>query len=127
MVTIYSTLQPVWTSLLSFVFYQRVITISELTGGCCVAIGLFLTVKGRLEEAKNDECKPNDTLFEETDLNSPLNPDKDKSFSTVVLSNDNEILGFENNGQEAPGERMSTRSTIVVNPQSYHLIKQSSF
>ena len=125
--TIYSTLQPVWTSLLCFIFYQRVITISELTGGCCVAIGLFLTVKGRLEEAKNDECKPNEISFEEADLNSPLNPENDKSFSTVALSNDREISDFENNGQETPGERMSTRSTIVVNPQSYHLIKQSTF
>ena len=49
-VTIYSTLQPVGTAVLSVVLFGKVIGLSEAVGGIIVALGLAVTVIGRRRE-----------------------------------------------------------------------------
>ena len=49
--TIYNTLQPVGTSVLSLIFMGTVITLPEIVGGLLVMIGLIVTVYGRQLEA----------------------------------------------------------------------------
>lgn len=49
-VTIYSTLQPVGTAVLSLILFGRVISLSEGVGGFIVALGLAITVIGRRRE-----------------------------------------------------------------------------
>lgn len=48
--TIYNTLQPVFTSALSFVFFKIVPTYVEVLGGLLVVAGLFATVRGKSKE-----------------------------------------------------------------------------
>lgn len=54
-VTIYSTLQAVFTAIFEFMIYGEVLAVSQVFGGLLVAIGCALTVKGRLEETKEDD------------------------------------------------------------------------
>eukprot|EP01036_Dinobryon_divergens_P029895 gene29895-39064_t len=49
-VTIYSTLQPVGTAVLSLILFGKVIGLSEGVGGFIVALGLAITVIGRRRE-----------------------------------------------------------------------------
>jgi hypothetical protein len=49
--TVYNTLQPVGTSVLSVIFLGTVITVPEIVGGVLVMSGLVITVYGRHLEA----------------------------------------------------------------------------
>ena len=54
--TVYCTLQPVATALLSFIVFQSVVTINQAVGGAVVIFGLFVTVYGRHKEL-DDQSK----------------------------------------------------------------------
>jgi drug/metabolite transporter (DMT)-like permease len=51
--TVYCTLQPVGTALLSFIVFGAVVTVSQIVGGVLVICGLFVTVYGRQQEIKH--------------------------------------------------------------------------
>lgn len=51
-VSIYSTLQPLGTAILSFIFLNSKATTGEILGGVLVIIGLFVTVAARDIEAR---------------------------------------------------------------------------
>lgn len=48
--TVYNTLQPVGTSVLSVIFLHHTVTLPEIVGGLLVMIGLIITVYGRQQE-----------------------------------------------------------------------------
>jgi drug/metabolite transporter (DMT)-like permease len=48
--TVYNTLQPVGTSVLSVIFLHHHITLPEILGGLLVMVGLIITVYGRQQE-----------------------------------------------------------------------------
>ena len=50
--TVYNTLQPVGTSLLSFIIMGTVVNIAEVLGGVLVMVGLVVTVWGRHTELR---------------------------------------------------------------------------
>ena len=51
-ISIYSTLQPIGTAILSIIFLSEVPTIAEICCGIMVIVGLFLTVAARDIEEK---------------------------------------------------------------------------
>lgn len=48
--TVYNTLQPVGTSVLSVIFLHHTVTLPEIIGGLLVMLGLMITVYGRQQE-----------------------------------------------------------------------------
>jgi drug/metabolite transporter (DMT)-like permease len=48
--TVYNTLQPVGTSVLSVIFLHHKVTLPEILGGLLVMLGLLITVYGRQQE-----------------------------------------------------------------------------
>jgi drug/metabolite transporter (DMT)-like permease len=52
MITVYFTLQPVGTALLSFIIWSRVITLPEAVGGTIVGLGLVVTIYARRREVR---------------------------------------------------------------------------
>jgi drug/metabolite transporter (DMT)-like permease len=48
--TVYNTLQPVGTSVLSVIFLHHTVTLPEIIGGLLVMLGLLITVYGRQQE-----------------------------------------------------------------------------
>lgn len=51
-ISIYSTLQPLGTAILSFMFFHSKATTGEILGGVLVVLGLIITVVGREQEAR---------------------------------------------------------------------------
>lgn len=56
--TVYNTLQPVGTCLLSFIILGTVVNLAEILGGLLVMIGLIVTVYGRQKELKSHPVPP---------------------------------------------------------------------
>jgi uncharacterized membrane protein len=56
-ITIYSTVQPISTAILSLLFLDSVVTLSEVVGGALVILGLVLTVYGRHRELALSQAK----------------------------------------------------------------------
>eukprot|EP00602_Paraphysomonas_sp_CaronLab_P000205 CAMPEP_0185031090 /NCGR_PEP_ID=MMETSP1103-20130426/18360_1 /TAXON_ID=36769 /ORGANISM="Paraphysomonas bandaiensis, Strain Caron Lab Isolate" /LENGTH=330 /DNA_ID=CAMNT_0027566477 /DNA_START=260 /DNA_END=1252 /DNA_ORIENTATION=- len=54
--TVYNTVQPVGTSVLSFLFMGTVVTLPEILGGLLVMIGLVITVYGRQKELDDESA-----------------------------------------------------------------------
>lgn len=48
--TVYCTLQPVGTVILSLIIFSQLVTLPEGVGGVVVALGLVVTVYGRMRE-----------------------------------------------------------------------------
>lgn len=93
--TVYSTLQPVGTVLLSILFFNQLPTWPECLGGIFVAIGLILTVHGRIIEQKQkreDYLRKRTQTDSSADLisNNSKNSKNSKNSSTIssVLSQD---------------------------------------
>ncbi len=60
-VSIYSTLQAVFTALLEFMIDGEILTIAQIFGGLMVAIGCFFVTKGRLvESTQSESARPSD-------------------------------------------------------------------
>jgi drug/metabolite transporter (DMT)-like permease len=83
--TVYTTLQPVSTALLSFVILNDIITIPQVVGGLLVIIGLFVTVYGRYKETilypENHKNEVVHTLLSTTDY--------DEETERKMISNSN--------------------------------------
>jgi drug/metabolite transporter (DMT)-like permease len=56
--TVYNTLQPVGTCVLSFIIMGTVVNIAEILGGLLVMLGLVVTVYGRQKEMKTHPVPP---------------------------------------------------------------------
>lgn len=70
--TVYNTLQPVGTSVLSVIFLHHVVTLPEIVGGLLVMIGLVITVYGRQRELLIEKTHASDDVDESGDNSSKI-------------------------------------------------------
>jgi drug/metabolite transporter (DMT)-like permease len=103
--TVYCTIQPVGTILLSLIILQVVVTLPEGLGCCLVVIGLFITVYGQLREKKMRA------------QSRGKSGDSDMSFLEVLSAGNDEC--FENGSDEYDSEEVSSDSVFAaLNPVS---------
>ena len=89
--TVYNTLQPVGTSILSVVFLHHAVTLPEIIGGLLVMIGLIITVYGRQREVLVEKINESDIIGEidesgEDLMNKKIDSNRYLSSSSSPLS-----------------------------------------
>ena len=134
-VTVYSTLQAVFTALLEFIIDGEILTLSQIFGGLLVGVGCVLTVKGRLVEASQDESARSSDLKkdDDNDDDSMVGLGSNKKFSSSMgdldVSNNtisgmallNPLIGTlgrierkNSNGDDDMDNSMNNRSTLTI-------------
>lgn len=93
--TVYTTLQPVGTALLSFLILGDIVTLPQIVGGLCVIMGLFVTVYGRHLEmlqypgeifgGSDMKLESGHALLPDHDDDACASPDKRASSSSGML------------------------------------------
>ena len=99
-VTIYSTLQSLFTAILEFIFYGEIISLPQVMGGLLVAIGCVLTVKGRLVEAKeiveehvsdDEELRKEEILANDDNVQARLCESEESQNARLFIPKVNEV------------------------------------
>lgn len=78
--TVYNTLQPIGTTILSYLILGDIITIPQGLGGFLVIIGLIVTVYGRSRELKLGDAKGSDDSLSTESLLRKSSDEEDREF-----------------------------------------------
>jgi len=105
--TIYNTVQPVGTVLLTFIIFGRPPTLAQAIGGLLVALGLMLTVKGRLNEQQGKR----ESYLRKRAQTGSSNPSDHSKNSSIISS----VLSQEESYRQSESRSFNHTLDIVYN------------